>query len=328
MPPSRNPWKLDRTPGGSSGGAAAAVRRYRSHRDGPDGAGSIRIPAALCGVFGLKPSFGRVPYWPNPDFWAARSHNGPISRTVRDAALMMNVISGPDPRDPVSLDSAPEDFVTSLRADLRGLRIAWSEDFGYGAVDRGAPAHAPRGAALHGPGLPRRGRQPDAGQPRPGGPGCRGTSVPPSATRSASNSTRTGSSQHGRADRTCRSPSGAGAGSGHSSHAVPSTNRRENSWLASTCCSRRRCRWAPGPTKGPPTEIDGQPVPNLLDRLPFTFPFNMTGWPAASVPCGFNSEGLPVALQIVAGPRQDGLCLAASAAFEALEPWAERTPAL
>ena len=77
-----------------------------------------------------------------------------------------------------------------------------------------------------------------------------------------------------------------------------------------------------------PTEIDGQPVPNLLDRLPITFPFNMTGWPAASVPCGFNSEGLPVALQIVAGPRQDGLCLAAAAAFESIAPWAAVVPPL
>src|SRR5919202_2899892 len=103
-PPTRNPWNLERTPGGSSGGAAAAVAAgIGPLAHGSDGAGSIRIPAALCGVFGLKPSFGRVPYWPNPDFWAARSHNGPITRSVRDAALLLNVMAGWGGRAPPSL---------------------------------------------------------------------------------------------------------------------------------------------------------------------------------------------------------------------------------
>jgi Asp-tRNA(Asn)/Glu-tRNA(Gln) amidotransferase A subunit family amidase len=111
-PPTRNPWNLERTPGGSSGGAAAAVAAgIGPLAHGSDGAGSIRIPAALCGVFGFKPSLGLVPYWPNPDFWAARSHNGPITRTVRDAGLMLNALAGPDPRDPVSLDMPPRDWL-------------------------------------------------------------------------------------------------------------------------------------------------------------------------------------------------------------------------
>ena len=76
----------------------------------------------------------------------------------------------------------------------------------------------------------------------------------------------------------------------------------------------------------PPTEIDGRPTPGMFDHLPFTYPFNLTGWPAASVPCGFNSEGLPIALQIVAGRHQDALCLRAAAAFESLQPWADRRP--
>jgi aspartyl-tRNA(Asn)/glutamyl-tRNA(Gln) amidotransferase subunit A len=77
-----------------------------------------------------------------------------------------------------------------------------------------------------------------------------------------------------------------------------------------------------------PAEIGGRPTPTIFDRLPFTFPFNLTGWPAATVPCGFTSEGLPVGLQIVAGWHQDALCLRASAAFEALQPWADHRPAL
>jgi aspartyl-tRNA(Asn)/glutamyl-tRNA(Gln) amidotransferase subunit A len=78
----------------------------------------------------------------------------------------------------------------------------------------------------------------------------------------------------------------------------------------------------------PPLVIDGQPTPGLLDHLPFTFPFNMTGWPAACVPCGFTRDGLPVALQIATGWRQDALCLRAAAAFEALRPWSKHRPPL
>src|SRR5919108_2205766 len=130
-PPCRNPWKLERTSGASSGGSAAAVAAGLGPlAHGSDGAGSIRIPAALCGVFGFKPSLGLVPYWPNPDFWAARSHNGPITRTLRDAALMLNVIAGPDPRDPISLDLPPRDWLAACEGDLKGLRVAWSADFG------------------------------------------------------------------------------------------------------------------------------------------------------------------------------------------------------
>ena len=138
-PPCRNPWNLERTSGASSGGAAAAVAAGLGPlAHGSDGAGSIRIPAALCGVFGLKPSFGRVANWPNPDIWAARSHNGPITRTVADAAMLLGVMAGPDPRDPTSIDSPAEDYLAAVAHPLEalhGLRVAWSVDFGYAPVD-------------------------------------------------------------------------------------------------------------------------------------------------------------------------------------------------
>ena len=137
MPPTRNPWKADRTSGASSGGAAVAVAVGAGPlAHGSDGAGSIRIPAALCGVFGLKPSFGRVPYWPNADIWAARSHSGPITRTVRDAGLLLGVLAGPDPRDPLSLDATDQDYLAACEpGELTGLKVAWSADFGYASVD-------------------------------------------------------------------------------------------------------------------------------------------------------------------------------------------------
>src|SRR5206468_12685546 len=135
-PPCRNPWKLDRTSGASSGGAGAAVASGLGPlAHGSDGAGSIRIPSALCGVFGLKPSFARVPYWPNNDIWAARSHNGPMTRTVRDAALLLTAIAGADPRDPTTIDSPFVDYVAACDGDLRGLRVAWSADFGYAPLE-------------------------------------------------------------------------------------------------------------------------------------------------------------------------------------------------
>src|SRR5437879_5574577 len=134
-PPTRNPWNLERTSGASSGGAAAAIAvGIGTLAHGTDGAGSVRIPAALCGVFGFKPSHGLVPYWPNPDFWAARSHTGPLARSVRDAALMLNAMVGPDPRDPISLDLPVRDWLLACDAvDLKGVRVAWSPHFGNAA---------------------------------------------------------------------------------------------------------------------------------------------------------------------------------------------------
>src|SRR5262249_35960454 len=102
---------------------------------GSDGGGSIRIPAALCGVFGLKPSYGRVPYYPSSDLFALRSHNGPMARTVRDAALLLQAMAGRDHRDPLTIDAPPEDYLAACEGDLRGLRVAWSPDLGFAAVD-------------------------------------------------------------------------------------------------------------------------------------------------------------------------------------------------
>src|SRR5262249_11171201 len=103
-PPCRNPWRLDRTSGASSGGAGASVAAGMSPvAQGSDGGVSTRLPAALCGIFGLKPSYGRIPNYPNVDYWSARSHNGPMARTVRDAALLLQAMAGPDARDPLSI---------------------------------------------------------------------------------------------------------------------------------------------------------------------------------------------------------------------------------
>lgn len=133
-----NPWKLDRTAGGSSGGAAAAVASgFGPFGQGGDGAGSIRIPAALCGVVGFKASFGRVSMYPYREYWTHRTHNGPLARTVTDAAMMLAVLAGHDVRDPGTITSALEPFEPLPQSDrpLAGTKIRWSADLGYGPVE-------------------------------------------------------------------------------------------------------------------------------------------------------------------------------------------------
>lgn len=133
----RNPWNVQMTPGGSSGGAVAAVASGMSCADiASDAGGSIRFPAALAGVVGVKPSFGRIPDYP-PSPHGSMAVIGPICRTVRDAALLMNVLSRPDPRDPACTMRRPEDFTARIEEDLGELAIAFSPTLGYARVEDG-----------------------------------------------------------------------------------------------------------------------------------------------------------------------------------------------
>lgn len=331
-PPCRNPWKLDRTSGGSSGGAAAAIASGLGPlAHGSDGAGSIRIPSALCGVFGLKPSFGRVPNWPNVDIWAARSHNGPMARTVADAALMLRAIAGPDPRDPTSIDSTPEDYVAAVArplAALRGLRIAWSVDFGYAAVDpevrRLTTAAAEHFSAF---GCAVEAVHPGWDEPRETAAtlwyvsyaarlGERYDERPdwfePSLAEMIEAGRRISGVQHGRASlaRTAFYEQARRFFERYDLLLTP--QMPVGAWSVE---------------RGPDT-IEGKPTSSMFDRLNFTFPFNFTGQPAASVPCGFTSEGLPVALQIVGRWHADTLVLQAAAALEQAAPWAQVRPTM
>ena len=131
----RNPWNLDLTPGGSSGGAVVAVALGMGPLAvGTDGGGSIRIPASFTGVFGLKPSFGRVPVFP-PSAVGVMSHVGPIAFSVRDAGLMLNGMTGADVRDPFSLPANGMDYLAACDGGAQGLRVAWSPTLGYARPD-------------------------------------------------------------------------------------------------------------------------------------------------------------------------------------------------
>src|ERR1700761_5823161 len=127
----RNPWDKNKTPGGSSGGSSAALAaRFCPLALGTDGGGSIRIPASFSGVYGLKPSFGRVAAYPLSPF-GTLAHVGPMSRTVKDTAMLMNVIAKPDPRDWFNLPYEPTDYAAGLEETMRGKRIAYSPRLGY-----------------------------------------------------------------------------------------------------------------------------------------------------------------------------------------------------
>ena len=136
--PGRNPWDITRTPGGSSGGAAAAVAAgLCSMATGSDGGGSIRIPSNFCGIFGIKPTQGRVSAYngamsKNHNMF---SQNGPLTRTVEDSALLLEVMSGFDEKDPITYMVPPIDFESILTQDVKGLKVAWSPDYGFASVD-------------------------------------------------------------------------------------------------------------------------------------------------------------------------------------------------
>src|SRR6266446_1373845 len=332
-PPCRNPWKLDRTSGASSGGAGAAVAAGLGPlAHGTDGAGSIRIPSALCGVVGLKPSFGRVPYHPSPDYWAARAHAGPMARAVRDAALLLQAMAGPDPRDPLSIDAPPEDYLAACDGDLKGLRVVWSADLGYAAVDpevrRIATAAVRRFTELgarveeRAPGWPDptdfhrviyevqvAGRQIDRARERP-------EWTEPSLMEMIDFARGISAIDHARALLARSVFYGQVSKFFESCDLLVTPQMPVPAWSAES-----------GRHQGP-REIGGRRTPTMHHRLEFTFPFNLTGQPAASVPCGFTTDGLPVGLQIVGRWHADSLVLRAAAGFEAAQPWARARPPL
>ncbi|MEZ4862124.1 MAG: amidase family protein [Caldilineaceae bacterium] len=330
--PCRNPWKLDRTPGGSSGGAAAAVAAGLGPlAHGSDGAGSIRIPAALSGVFGIKASFGRVPNWPNPDIWTGRTHQGPLARTVADAALFLQVLAGPDARDPLSIDNQPDDYVAAVAqpfAALRGLRIAWSEDLGYAAVDpevRQLTAAAAQRFADFGCHV----EAVDPGWSDPRAIGGLAWYVSFAARLGEQYRTQPAWFEPSLAEMIEAGLRASGVDYVSTSLARTAFQQHAQRFFQTyDLLLTPQMPVGAWPVDQPPATIAGRPTPSMFDRLSFTFPFNMTGQPAASVPCGFTREGLPVALQIVGRWHADTLVLQAAAAFEQAQPWAGRRPQL
>jgi Asp-tRNA(Asn)/Glu-tRNA(Gln) amidotransferase A subunit family amidase len=324
----RNPWDRARTPGGSSGGAGAAVAAGLGPLAlGSDGGGSIRIPASFCGIYGLKPSFGRVPSGPGLPGWETFSQSGPMTRTVRDAALMLDVLAGPDDRDRHSLPAdggAP--YLAACDDGIAGLSVAWSADLGHGRVDPEV-ADLCAEAAVQFESL-----------------GCHVEVVMPTWDDPedmfrvlAAGEAYAAYRDRLEADERSLDPSTVEllrfGETITAARYLEATLKRREFW---TEVQRFLARFdllitptvavAPFAVDGLPiTEIDGAPV-SRLGWTPFTFPWNLTGQPAASVPAGFTAAGLPVGLQIVGRRHADRTVLAASAAWEAASPWQARRP--
>jgi aspartyl-tRNA(Asn)/glutamyl-tRNA(Gln) amidotransferase subunit A len=327
----RNPWKLDRTSGGSSGGAAAAVAAGCGPLAiGTDGVGSIRVPSSFCGVFGLKPTFGLVPRSPgfSPPSWGSLAHTGPIARTVADAALMLGVIAGHDARDGGSLPLAPREYAASP-GRLEGLRIAASPDLGYAAVQPDVRAAFERALAclsdlgasvvLEGPTV-----DPDI---------LERTLKPIALTEQAAAASVRPPDDFDRSDAEYREAVARGAAYSGLDYISASYRRadlrgaflalfsRFDAFVTPTVATTAFAAGALGPDA-----IAGRPVDSHLGWSPFSWPMNLTGLPAATIPCGFDADGLPIGLQIVAPWLDEAMILRVAAAFEQAQPWGDVWP--
>ena len=323
-----NPWKHGRTAGGSSGGGTAAVAAGLGPlAQGSDGAGSIRIPSSFCGIYGLKPSWGLIPQYPASAV-ELFSHLGPMTRTVADAALMLNVMAGADPRDRLSLPTET-DYLIALEGDVAGLRVAWSPDLGYALVDPEVREIVTKAALrFQELGCHVEEAHPDLEDPW--------ESIVHIIWASAFAGLHLDDLDAVRDQIDPGLVRVIEQGLQLSGAEVAIAYARRNDYYHAWRQFMERYDLLLTPalpvTAFPagddyPGEIDGQPT-TYLSWTAFTYPFNITGQPAASVPCGFASDGLPVGLQIVGRWRDDVTVLRASAAFEALAPWADKRPPL
>ena len=315
----RNPWNLGKTPGGSSGGTAAAVAAGLGPLSvGTDGAGSVRIPSALCGTFGLKPSFGRVPAHPLSPFGTV-AHLGPHAMSVRDAALMMNVLKAPDARDWTSLPPDDSDYTAELDAGVRGLRVAWSPTLGYArnvhrevaeACAQAVAALAASGAIVE---------QTDPGFDDPleitvglwflGAWTLWNTLTP---------------EQQALTDPDFAAQAQLGAG--YSALDIQRLHLRRGALGSHMRQFMQRYDLLVTPAVAVPA-FDARPAghtpmgpQSMLGWTPFSYPFNLTQQPACSIPCGLTREGLPIGLQIVGPMFGDALVLRAARAYESVRP--------
>jgi Asp-tRNA(Asn)/Glu-tRNA(Gln) amidotransferase A subunit family amidase len=326
----RNPWSLDRTPGGSSGGSGAAVAAGMVPMAlGTDGGGSIRIPASFCGIAGLKPSFGLVPKMPGFRGWPTLSVDGPMARTVRDLALMLDVMAGPTPLDDSALAVPLGDVLGAVdRADASGLRIGASVDLGFAPVER--EVRDVFGRALDA--LSDAGWAIDEAAP---------PSEPPIAMWNAI-ACAEGYASEGpllaghEAQMSFDTAELVRAGERMTAAEYLDVQQLRAEYTGEWAAFFERYDLLLTPamqlTALPvgilaPETIDGVPVdPFFDDWVTFCLPANLTGQPAACVPIGLGDAGLPVGLQILGRRFEDATVLGAGAAVERALPWADAWP--
>ena len=314
----RNPWNLERTPGGSSGGAAAAAALGMGVLHiGTDGGGSIRIPSAFTGLFGIKASFGRVPAWPASAF-GTLAHIGPMARSVEDAVAMLNCIARPDLRDWYSLPCDGRDYFDGLEDGVRGLKIAYSATLGYARVDPEIAALVRKAVEE----LARLGAEVEEIDPGFDSPREMFHKLwfPAAAFRT----------KHLSGDQRKQLDPG-----------LQQIIEQSKAWNLTDFMQATQNRAALGmhmrkfherydllvtPTLPVPAFKAGEEVVDgtqtrWTDWAAFTYPFNLTQQPAASIPCGLTGQGLPAGLQIVGRMHDEPTVLRAARAWEKAYPW-------
>ena len=331
----RNPWNINKTSGGSSGGAASALAAGLCPVSiGGDGGGSIRIPSSFCGVFGLKPTQGRVPKYGGAGLPIAANHlsqTGPISRSVADSALIMQIISGFDARDPSGFIDEITHDTFSPASTGNGLRIGWSSDLGFAAVDSEVLNICQEATTS----LKNAGCEIDNADivlNEPFGPFRTLFSAmaytaysqllenyPDQLTDYAANCIENGASVTG-ADYA--------AALGYVDQIKSIFNSAfEKFDVIITPTLAVEAFDALGPLETV-NEVNGREVDPWWGYFPFTFPINLAGLPASSVPVGFSKNKLPIGLQIIGRPRDEKTVLSVSAALEQISPWADTKPDL
>jgi Asp-tRNA(Asn)/Glu-tRNA(Gln) amidotransferase A subunit family amidase len=326
----RNPWRLDRTPGGSSGGTAAAMAAgLASLGHGNDGGGSIRIPASCTGLFGIKCSVGRIPNDMPVNRFMDSVFQGPLTRTVRDAARMVDVMSGPADTDPYSLPLAPHRYEEMLEPEVKGCRMLWTPDFGLLPVDpeiraitaEAAKAFEELGAHVEESpiNLPADGRafgffwyQSYAGMRK----------LFPDEVWKANLSPEFYQFLCGDHSITLEDLQTVGAARTQVYEALRGLFGQYDFILSPTITVEPFSIGVVGPE-----EVDGTPIDPFGGWL-LTWFFNWSGHPAASIPCGFTKAGLPVGLQIVGRTQREETVFQAAHAFEEARPWAQHRPKL
>jgi aspartyl-tRNA(Asn)/glutamyl-tRNA(Gln) amidotransferase subunit A len=331
---SRNPWDLERTPGGSSGGSAAAIASGMVPLvTASDGGGSVRIPACYVGAFGMKPSFGRVPVGArepgNMLPWVDTVCYGPITRTVRDAALFLDAVAGADPSDPDSLPAPGISYAATLEHVPARLRIAVSKTLGYGLVQHDVWREVESAVAVFSD-LGHHVELIDDVLPDLGIEWALVCSAESYALLAPYIEAHRG--EWGRAFL-----EGLERGRDVTPEFIGKAQRKRA--LLNEALARIFERYALLLTPTLPTDafaaagpmpraIDGVPIPTALGAVAYTYPFNFSGHPAATVRAGFTDVGLPAGLQIIAPRHRDDLVLQAAYAYEQAAPWNDQWPQL